>query len=123
MAPQSHCAAALSEFHPLAEEDATHLGPRPKLGGYDGYLLMVVYGAAAAGALLEIQLFCSPSLPPSFCQQPPVVLVVRIGLPILVMVAPALRFRPTRLPSQAAYSTQPPAAMPATVEPWSFRMW
>jgi hypothetical protein len=55
--PQSHCGAALSEFHPLAEEDATHLGPRPRLGGYDGYLLMVVYGAAAAGALLEIHCF------------------------------------------------------------------
>jgi hypothetical protein len=71
MTPQSHGGAALSVFHPPAEEDATHLGPRPQLGGYDGYLLMVVYGAAAAGlcrrsiVLVTIiaTIFCPVSLP------------------------------------------------------------
>jgi Mg2+ and Co2+ transporter CorA len=33
-------------FHQLAVEDAEHFGQRPKLEDYDGFTLMVVYGAA-----------------------------------------------------------------------------
>ena len=44
-------------FHPLAIEDAEHFGQRPKLDSYDGYLLMVVYGATDAGALVEVHCF------------------------------------------------------------------
>ena len=44
-------------FHPLAVEDAEHFGQRPKLDAYDGYALMVVYGATAGGALVEVHCF------------------------------------------------------------------
>jgi magnesium transporter len=45
------------EFHPLAVEDAEHFGQRPKLDSYDGFVLMVVYGATQAGALVEVHCF------------------------------------------------------------------
>ncbi len=48
-------------FHPLAIEDAEHFGQRPKLDSYDGYLLLVVYGATAAGALVEVHCFYTGS--------------------------------------------------------------
>jgi magnesium transporter len=48
-------------FHPLAVEDAEHFGQRPKLDSYDGYALMVVYGATAAGALVEVHCFYTES--------------------------------------------------------------
>jgi magnesium transporter len=44
-------------FHPLAVEDAEHFGQRPKLDTYDSFTLMVVYGATAAGALIEVHCF------------------------------------------------------------------
>jgi magnesium transporter len=44
-------------FHPLAVEDAEHFGQRPKLDSYDGYALMVVYGATPAGSLVEVHCF------------------------------------------------------------------
>jgi magnesium transporter len=44
-------------FHPLAVEDAEHFGQRPKLDDYDGFALMVVYGASAAGSLVEVHCF------------------------------------------------------------------
>jgi magnesium transporter len=44
-------------FHPLAVEDAEHFGQRPKLDRYEGFALMVVYGATAAGSLVEVHCF------------------------------------------------------------------
>jgi magnesium transporter len=44
-------------FHPLAVEDAEHFGQRPKLDTYDGFVLMVVYGAGPSGHLLEVHCF------------------------------------------------------------------
>ncbi len=44
-------------FHPLAVEDAEHFGQRPKLDSYEGYSLLVVYGATSAGALVEVHCF------------------------------------------------------------------
>jgi magnesium transporter len=44
-------------FHPLAVEDAEHFGQRPKLDSYEGFALMVVYGATAAGSLVEVHCF------------------------------------------------------------------
>jgi magnesium transporter len=48
-------------FHPLAVEDAEHFGQRPKLDSYDGYVLLVVYGATPAGALVEVHCFYAGS--------------------------------------------------------------
>ena len=44
-------------FHPLAVEDAEHFGQRPKIDPYDGYSLIVVYGATAGGSLVEVHCF------------------------------------------------------------------
>ena len=44
-------------FHPLAIEDTEHFGQRPKLDNYDGYALMVVYGATEAPALVEVHCY------------------------------------------------------------------
>ncbi len=44
-------------FHQLAVEDAEHFGQRPKLDPYDDYTLMVVYGAASNGRLVEVHCF------------------------------------------------------------------
>jgi magnesium transporter len=44
-------------FHPLAVEDAEHFGQRPKLDSYDGFALMVVYGATNSGQLVEVHCF------------------------------------------------------------------
>jgi magnesium transporter len=44
-------------FHPLAVEDAEHFGQRPKWDGHEGFALMVVYGATAAGSLVEVHCF------------------------------------------------------------------
>jgi magnesium transporter len=44
-------------FHPLAVEDAEHFGQRPKLDAYDGFSLMVVYGANDGGSLVEVHCF------------------------------------------------------------------
>ncbi len=44
-------------FHPLAVEDAEHFGQRPKLDTYEGFALIVVYGATAAGTLVEVHCF------------------------------------------------------------------
>jgi magnesium transporter len=44
-------------FHPLAVHDAEHFGQRPKIDGYDGYTLMVVYGATGSGRLVEVHCF------------------------------------------------------------------
>ena len=44
-------------FHPLALEDASHFGQRPKFDTYDGFVLMVVYGINQAGRLVEVHCF------------------------------------------------------------------
>jgi magnesium transporter len=50
-------------FHPLALEDATHFGQRPKLDRYGDYVFIVFYGArdgnAEEGVLQEVQMFVS----------------------------------------------------------------
>lgn len=44
-------------FHPLAVEDAEHFGQRPKLDSYEGFTVMVVFGATASGSLVEVHCF------------------------------------------------------------------
>lgn len=44
-------------FHPLAIEDTEHFGQRPKLDTYEDFTLMVVFGATAAGSLVEVHCF------------------------------------------------------------------
>jgi magnesium transporter len=44
-------------FHPLAVRDAERFGQRPKLDSYEGYALMVVYGATESGSLVEVHCF------------------------------------------------------------------
>lgn len=45
-------------FHPLAVEDATHCGQRPKVEAYDDYVFLVLYGAAPdQDGLVEIHCF------------------------------------------------------------------
>ncbi len=44
-------------FHPLAVEDAEHFGQRPKLDSYDGFALLVVYGATPTRQLVEVHCF------------------------------------------------------------------
>jgi magnesium transporter len=46
------------EFHPLAVEDAAHFGQRPKLDAFDGYVLLVAYGANEdKDGLVEVHCF------------------------------------------------------------------
>ena len=44
-------------FHPLAVEDAESFGQRPKLDSYEGFALLVVYGATDEGSLVEVHCF------------------------------------------------------------------
>lgn len=44
-------------FHPLAVEDAEHFGQRPKIDSYEGYALIVVFGATPEGNLVEVHCF------------------------------------------------------------------
>ena len=44
-------------FHPLALEDASHFGQRPKFDTYDDFVLLVVYGVNHAGRLVEVHCF------------------------------------------------------------------
>jgi magnesium transporter len=44
-------------FHELAVEDAEHFGQRPKLDGYDDFTVLVVYGVADDGRLIEVHCF------------------------------------------------------------------
>jgi magnesium transporter len=48
-------------FHPLAVEDAEQFGQRPKVDDYDGYVLIVLYGAPSRqhGPLVELHCFYS----------------------------------------------------------------
>jgi magnesium transporter len=47
-------------FHPLAIEDATHFGQRPKLEQYEDFVYLVVYGAAPdEDSLVEVHCFYS----------------------------------------------------------------
>jgi magnesium transporter len=47
-------------FHPLTIEDAQHFGQRPKLESYDGYVFLVVFGAAPdPDNLVEVHCFYS----------------------------------------------------------------
>src|SRR4051794_23714157 len=39
----------LFAFHPLALEDSTNFGQRPKIDTYDDFAFLVVYGAAGSG--------------------------------------------------------------------------
>ncbi len=66
-APSTEDVAKLGElfgFHPLALEDATHFGQRPKLDSYEDYVFVVFYGARDAELggeelLDEVQMFIS----------------------------------------------------------------
>ncbi len=49
--------AGVFGFHPLAVEDAVHFGQRPKVDAYDDFALLVVFGATAVGALVEVHCF------------------------------------------------------------------
>lgn len=50
----------LFALHPLAVEDAYHFGQRPKLDTYDGFALLVVYGANDdRDGLVEVHCFLS----------------------------------------------------------------
>jgi magnesium transporter len=52
--------ADLFGFHPLALEDASHFGQRPKIDDYDDFLLLVAYGANAdRDGLVEVHCFLS----------------------------------------------------------------
>ena len=44
-------------FHPLALEDASHFGQRPKFDTYDDFVLLVVFGVNHAGRLVEVHCF------------------------------------------------------------------
>jgi magnesium transporter len=57
----THLLRDLFGFHPLAVEDAEQFGQRPKVDDYDGYVLIVMYGAPshAHGALVELHCFYS----------------------------------------------------------------
>jgi magnesium transporter len=44
-------------FHPLAVEDAEHFGQRPKIDSYDGFVLIVVFGATPSSHLVEVHCF------------------------------------------------------------------
>lgn len=44
-------------FHELAVEDAVQFHRRPKVDAYDGYALIVVYGAVQTGSLVEVHCF------------------------------------------------------------------
>jgi magnesium transporter len=46
------------DFHPLAVEDAAHFGQRPKLDPFDGFVLLVAYGANEdKDGLVEVHCF------------------------------------------------------------------
>jgi magnesium transporter len=45
-------------FHPLAIEDAEHFGQRPKVDDYDGYVLIVQYGAPSPTRSTLVELHC-----------------------------------------------------------------
>jgi magnesium transporter len=48
------------KFHPLAVEDAAHFGQRPKLEGFDDFVLLVAYGANEDDdGLVEVHCFFS----------------------------------------------------------------
>ena len=50
--------ADVFKFHPLAVEDAAHFGQRPKLEAFDGFVLLVAYGANAdKDGLVEVHCF------------------------------------------------------------------
>ncbi len=57
-------------FHPLALEDAEHFGQRPKLDSYEDYSLLVVYGPAPSGHLVEVHCFCAPNFLVTVHQHP-----------------------------------------------------
>lgn len=44
-------------FHPVAIEDTEQFGQRPKIDSYDGYALIVVYGATAGERLIEVHCY------------------------------------------------------------------
>jgi magnesium transporter len=52
--------AEVFKFHPLAVEDAAHFGQRPKLEGFDDFVLLVAYGANEdRDRLVEVHSFFS----------------------------------------------------------------
>ena len=52
--------AGVFEFHPLAVEDAAHFGQRPKLEGFDDFVLLVAFGANEdKDGLVEVHCFFS----------------------------------------------------------------
>jgi magnesium transporter len=48
-------------FHPLAVEDSTNFGQRPKIDTYDDFTLLVVYGVNHAGRIVEVHCFYTPT--------------------------------------------------------------
>ena len=57
-------------FHPLALEDAEHFGQRPKFDSYEDFALLVVYGPAPSGHLVEVHCFCAPNFLVTVHQHP-----------------------------------------------------
>jgi magnesium transporter len=76
-------------FHHLAVEDAEHFGQRPKVDPYDDFTLIVVYGAAGSGQLVEVHCFYTENY---------LVTVHRAACPELTGLAKRLEQRPETRP-------------------------
>ena len=76
-------------FHQLAIEDAEHFGQRPKIDPYDDFTLIVVYGVAANGQLVEVHCFYTENY---------LVTVHRAACPELTGLAKRLEQRPDLRP-------------------------
>jgi magnesium transporter len=76
-------------FHHLAVEDAEHFGQRPKVDPYDDFTLIVVYGAAGSGQLVEVHCFYTENY---------LVTVHRAACPELTALAKRLEQRPDTRP-------------------------
>ncbi len=73
VATGSEATSLLSEtfgFHPLALEDVEHFGQRPKHDQYDGFALLVVFGAGRGGRLVEVHCFYSEAFLVSVHREP-----------------------------------------------------
>jgi magnesium transporter len=54
----SHLLSDVFQFHPLAVQAAEHFGQRPKIDDYDGYVLIVMYGAPSHSHTALVELHC-----------------------------------------------------------------
>jgi magnesium transporter len=77
-------------FHQLAAEGAERFGQRPKLDPYDDFTLIVVYGAAGSGQLVEVHCFYTQNY---------LVTVHRQACPELVGLASRLKQEADPLPA------------------------